>query len=96
MATSWDVRVGNNLIRADFRRASRVTPRISPSWWWVTRNRASSSIIRQASGLCVDGGHALEGGKGLDGFSGFLLGDAQIVEALQIDPKFGTGAEEMH
>jgi hypothetical protein len=43
----------------------------------------------------VDGGPALEGGKGLDGFSGFLLGDAQIVEALQIDPEFGTGAEEM-
>jgi hypothetical protein len=25
----------------------------------------------------------------------FLLGDAQIVEALQIDPEFGTSAEEM-
>lgn len=50
---------------------------------------------RQVAGLCVDGGHALEGGKGLDGFSGFLLGDAQIVEALQIDPEFGAGAEEM-
>src|SRR5271157_4641488 len=60
-----------------------------------TRHRASSSIIRQDRwlGLCVDGGHALEGGKGLDGFSDFLLGDAQIVEALQIDPEFGTGAE---
>ena len=47
------------------------------------------------AGLCVDGGHALEGGKGFDGFSGFLLGDAQIVEALQIDPEFGASAEEM-
>ena len=44
----------------------------------------------------MDGGHALEGGKGLDGFSGFMLGDAQIVEALQMDPEFGTGAEGMH
>ena len=43
----------------------------------------------------MDGGHALEGGKSLDNCSGFLLGDAQIVEALQIDPEFGTGAEEM-
>jgi hypothetical protein len=31
----------------------------------------------------------------LDNSSGFLLGDAQIVEALQMDPEFGTGAEEM-
>ena len=63
---------------------------------WATRDRTSSSIIwRLAAGLRVDGGHALEGGKGLDGFSGFLLGDPQIVEALQIDPEFGTGAEEM-
>jgi len=43
----------------------------------------------------VDGGHALEGGEGLDGFSGLLLGEAQIVEALQIDPELGAGAEEM-
>ncbi len=36
--------------------------------------------------LRVDGGDALEGGKGLDGFSGSRLGDAQDVETLQIDP----------
>jgi hypothetical protein len=30
-------------------------------------------------GLGVDGGHALEGGKGLDDFSGFLLGNPQII-----------------
>src|ERR1035437_7606747 len=50
---------------------------------------------RLVADLCVDSGHAFEGGKGLDGFSGFLLGDTQIVEALEIDPKFGGGAEKM-
>jgi len=43
----------------------------------------------------MDGGHALEGGKCLDGFSNFLLSDAQIVNTLQIDPEFGAGAEKM-
>ena len=43
----------------------------------------------------MQGGHPFEGGEGLNGFSGFLLGDTQVIQALQVDPEFGAGAEEM-
>src|ERR1035438_1229759 len=37
----------------------------------------------------------LEPGKCMDGLSRSLLGQAQLVEALQIKPELGAGAEEM-
>src|SRR5271166_5125426 len=38
---------------------------------------------------------AFEFGKALDGFPDLLLGEAQLVEVLQIQPEFRAGAEEM-
>ena len=32
---------------------------------------------------------------GFDGFAGLLLGEAQVVEVLEIEPKPGIGAKEM-
>jgi hypothetical protein len=54
-----------------------------------------SPFQHQPLDLCVKRGHALEGGKGLDGFSSFLLRDAEIVQGLQVDPELCAGAEEM-
>src|SRR5208337_4540835 len=67
------------------------------SWQLNEKSTTSRSFwrVRSKLPLGVDGRHALEGGQGLDGLSGLLLSDAQIVEALQIDPEFGAGAEEM-
>src|SRR5260370_24013783 len=45
--------------------------------------------------LCVDEFAAFQPGQGFDGFAGFLLGEAQIVEILQIEPKLRTRAKEM-
>ena len=47
------------------------------------------------SRLGVDQFALFERRKGFDGFSCFLLGDPQLVKALQIQPKLGTGAKEM-
>src|SRR5713226_6014824 len=38
---------------------------------------------------------ALERGQSLDSLSRSLLGQAQLVEALQVEPEFGAGAEEV-
>src|SRR2546425_521316 len=45
--------------------------------------------------LCVDRLVAFQPGKRLDGFSGLLLGEAQVVEALEIEPKLRARAKEM-
>jgi hypothetical protein len=34
-------------------------------------------------------------GERVEGLSNLLLSDAKLVEALQVQPKFGAGAEEM-
>jgi hypothetical protein len=36
----------------------------------------------------------LESGKRLDRFSGLLLGELQVIEALQIQPKLSARAEK--
>jgi hypothetical protein len=38
---------------------------------------------------------ALESGKRPDGSSGFFLGEAQLVDALQVEPKFSARAPKM-
>ena len=40
-------------------------------------------------------GEGLEGGEGFDGFAGLLLGEADFVEALQVEPELGAGTEEV-
>src|SRR5712691_10227276 len=45
--------------------------------------------------LYVDRLVAFQPGKSLDGFPGLLLGEAQVVEALQVEPKLRAGAKEM-
>ena len=37
----------------------------------------------------------VKGWQGLDGLAGFLLGQAELVELLQIEPEFRAGAEEV-
>src|SRR3972149_8309346 len=37
----------------------------------------------------------LESGKGLNGFASFLLGTADIIKTLQVEPKLRAGAKEM-
>src|SRR5713226_583935 len=44
---------------------------------------------------CVDRLVAFQPGKFFDGFSGLLLGEEQVVEALQIEPKLRARAKEM-
>jgi len=43
----------------------------------------------------MQGVHPFERGGGLNDFSRLLLGDTQIIQALQVDPEFGARAEEM-
>ncbi len=38
---------------------------------------------------------AFQSGQGFDGFAGFFLGEAQVIEILEIEPKLRTGAKEM-
>src|SRR5947209_10898376 len=45
--------------------------------------------------LCVDRLVAFQPGKCLDGLPGLLLGEAQVVEALEIEPKLRARAKEM-
>ena len=51
--------------------------------------------VRLKRRSCVDGLGALQFRKCVDGFACFLLGEAQVVEALQIEPKLGAGTEEV-
>src|SRR5712692_8084841 len=44
---------------------------------------------------CADGLVAFQFGKFFDGFPGLLLGEEQVVEALQIEPKLRARAKEM-
>src|SRR5271157_1712841 len=44
---------------------------------------------------CVSEIAPFEPGKGLDGFSCLLLGEPQLVEALEIQPEFRTRAKKM-
>jgi hypothetical protein len=37
----------------------------------------------------------LESGKRLDRFSGLLLGEPEVIEALQIQPKLSSRTEKM-
>jgi hypothetical protein len=43
----------------------------------------------------VDEFTAFEPRQGFDGFAGFLLGEAQVIEVLEIEPKLRTSAIEM-
>jgi hypothetical protein len=45
--------------------------------------------------LCVEEFAAFQLGQGFDRFASFLLGKAQVIEILQIEPKLGAGAEEV-
>lgn len=45
--------------------------------------------------LGVDGFGALELGKRVDGFAGLFVGEAEVVEGLQIEPELDAGAEEV-
>jgi 4-carboxymuconolactone decarboxylase len=45
--------------------------------------------------LCVDQFASLQCRKGFNGFSCFLVGEPQLVKALQIQPKLSAGAKEM-
>ena len=38
---------------------------------------------------------AFQLGEGLDGFAGFFLGEAQVIEILEIEPELGAGSEEV-
>jgi hypothetical protein len=38
---------------------------------------------------------ALKGGQGSDPPSRLLLGEAQLIETLEVEPEFRAGAEEM-
>lgn len=38
---------------------------------------------------------ALEGGEGLDGAACLLLGNANVVEALKVEPELGARSEEV-
>lgn len=38
---------------------------------------------------------AVEAGEGSDGVAGFLFGQAEVVEGLEIEPELGGGAEEV-
>lgn len=42
-----------------------------------------------------DGFASFEAGERLDGAAGFLLGETEVVESLQIQPELGARAEEM-
>jgi len=43
----------------------------------------------------VDEVAAFQLGQGFDGFPGLFLGEAQVIEILEIEPKLRTCAEEM-
>jgi hypothetical protein len=64
---------------------------------YVDGKRAKERFLRVSLSkpLCVDEFAAFEPGQGFDGFPGFLLGEPQVIEILQIEPKLGAGAKEM-
>jgi hypothetical protein len=74
-------------LEKEFRRHSRLSSR-SPKVWADAYLLAFASVayVRLV---------ALEPGKPLDGFPGFLLGESQIIETLQIEPKLRARAKEM-
>ena len=51
--------------------------------------------VAAAKPLGVDKFAAFQPGQGFDGFAGFFLGEAQVMEVLEIEPKLRTGAKEM-
>src|SRR5207245_1492424 len=66
------------------------------------RSRSQAAIRSTARNGCATGEPlrmdeftAFQPGQGFDGFAGLLLGEAQIVEVLEIEPKLGTGAKKM-
>ena len=50
-------------------------------------------MVKRRTGL--DEFAALQLRQGFDGFAGFLLGEPQVIEILQIEPKLRAGAEEV-
>jgi hypothetical protein len=58
-----------------------------------TRRRVYRICLGRGSG--VNGVGAFQFRKRVDGFACFLLGEAQFVEALQIEPELGAGAKEV-
>ncbi len=56
------------------------------------RHLVAQKLIVEISGVNV---FVLKRRQGLDRLAGFLLGKAQLIELLQIEPEFRTGAEEV-
>jgi hypothetical protein len=52
-------------------------------------------VLVAISGQCVDEFASFQCGQGFDGFAGLFLGEAQVIDVLEIEPKLGTGAEEV-
>jgi hypothetical protein len=44
---------------------------------------------------CVDGIATFQAEEGLDGFAGFLLGEAVVVEGLEVEPELRCGVKKM-
>ena len=72
-----------------------VNSRLGVGVSMLVKTRDPKSGTRIPAGSTRGRRSGVWGGKGLDGFSRLLPGDAQIVEALQIDPEFGAGAEDV-
>jgi hypothetical protein len=60
-----------------------------------TEDEIDISSGRLSEPLCVDEFAAFQLRQGFDGFAYFLLGEAQVVEVLEIEPKLRAGAEEV-
>ena len=62
-----------------------------------SRTTASSICLgRSVSAKCPGmDAFGFQGRQGLDRFPGFLLGQAKLVDLLEVKPKFPSGAEEM-
>src|SRR5208282_2660937 len=84
-------------------------PRPRPPLLLPKRNSKINTLVEQTSRervppghgevwmqrSCMNGFAAFQFGEGLDGFPGLLFGEAEVVEALEVQPKLRAGAEEM-
>ena len=63
---------------------------------WAARSHREgrwTGSDRRALSVCVF--EVFKGWQTVDGLAGLFLRQAQVVKALQIEPEFGAGAEEM-
>src|SRR5262249_24831004 len=58
-------------------------------------DRSSRDTRTVLSLLGLDLSGVLQGRQTINGFAGFLMGQVQFVQALQVEPKLRAGTEEM-